>query len=81
MKVQLNVLCDSLIRPLTGGEFTLEEGSNIADLMAHAIQRCGKPDPRALEFISYLQNNKPAQADSELIPDATVTVVKVPLGG
>jgi hypothetical protein len=45
------------------------------------MERDGSPDPRSLNYLLYLQNSRAAQVDTELVPDATVTVARMVFGG
>jgi len=81
MKVHLKIICQSLLSPLESGAFEIDEGSNIQDLIDAAIMRHGSPDPRALNYLLFFMDSSPANAQTELRPDAQVMITRVLTGG
>ena len=80
--VEVKLISSELTPGLSGGEYTIEEGSTILDLLAQCQNVCGAVIPEENYPQMYpLFNGKPVKLDSEITKDGKLQICRIARGG
>jgi hypothetical protein len=82
LTVNVKIVAYELMPGLTGGEYKIDAGSTIRDLLALCEKLCGTTIPLNNFSAMYpLFNGKPAGLDSKILEDGTLHLCRVVTGG
>jgi hypothetical protein len=82
MRIEMQMVGRSILKPLESGEYDLAPGSTVADLIEAAERRHGEiPDRRILDVMLFLDNDIPVQYDTPLSETSKVKVMLKIFGG
>jgi len=80
--VEVKLVSSELTPGLSGGEYDIEEGSTVLDLLKLCQSVCGAVIPEENYIQMYpLFNGKPARLDSEITKNGTLHICRFARGG
>ena len=82
LTVDVRFIADELTPGLVSGEYSIEGGSSVRDLLAVCETVCGIGVPETnFKFMYPLFNGRPVSLDSEITDSGTLHLCRVVLGG
>ena len=82
LTVNVKFVASELTPGLTNGEYSIEDGATVLDLLAHCESECSASVPEAnLKHLYPLYNGKPVRLETEIIENGTLHFCRVVLGG
>ena len=80
--VNVKFVADELTPGLVGGEYEIEDGSTVSDLLSHCEDRCGaKIPPNNYKLMYPIFNGKPLALDSAITKSGTLHMCRIVVGG
>ena len=80
--INVKFVANELVPGLVNGEYTIEDGSTVLDLLAVCEAKCGASVPeKNYKFMYPLFNGKPVSLDKALTEDGTLHLSRVVMGG
>ena len=81
MTVNMRFVCREIVGPARAGDYSLEDGETVGQLMAVAAAENGTFIENYADHVVYLVNNKPATAQLTLHEGDHVIVLRKAHGG
>ena len=83
LTVNVKFVAKELAPGIESGEYSVEDGSTVRELIVLCADRCGVPAPseKSFELMYSLFDGKPATLDGALTKDGTLHVCRVVMGG
>ena len=82
LKINVKFVANELVPGLVNGEYSIEAGSTVRELIAVCEAHCGVSIPtRNFAFMYPLFNGKPLPLDRALTEDGTLHLSRVVMGG
>ena len=82
LAINVRFIAKELTPGLISGEYTVDVGSTVRDLLAECGNKCGSPVPeKNYDFIYPLFNGSPATLDSQLNENGTLHICRAVVGG
>jgi len=82
LNINVKLIAHELVPGLIGGEYSIEDGATVRDLLAECEVRCGVIVPeKNFEHMYPLFNGKPVTLESPITQDGTMHLCRVVLGG
>ena len=82
LTVDVKFVANELVPGLEGGEYDIEDGTNVRGLLAVCENQCGVTVPeKNFMFMHPLFNGKPVRLDSAITQNGTLHLCRIVLGG
>jgi len=82
LTINVRFIANELVPGLVNGEYTVEDGSTVRDLLAVCESRCGVSVPEInFRFMYPLFNGKPVMLDSAITGNGTLHLCRIVTGG
>ena len=80
--VNVRFVADELTPGLTGGEYDIQDGSTVGDLLTLCESKCGAKIPEGNFKLMYpIFEGKPLRLDSEITKSGTLHLCRIVMGG
>ena len=82
LTIDVRFIANELVPGLQSGEYEIQDGKNVRDLLTLCEEKCGAPIPeKNYKFMYPLLNGRPITLDSALIESGTLHLCRVVTGG
>ena len=82
LNINVKFIAHELVPGLIGGEYSIEDGATVRDLLAECETRCGATVPeKNFEYMYPLFNGKPVTLESTITQNGTLHLCRIVLGG
>ena len=82
LTVNVKFVASELVPGLESGEYSIEDGSSVLDLLRECERVCASSVPENnLKYMYPLFNGKPVRLESEITESGTLHLCRVVLGG
>lgn len=82
LTVNVRLVADELTPGLTGGEYCIEDGSTVRDLIKQCESVCGVSVPQGNYKLMYpIYNGKPLPLDGVITQSGTLHLCRIVMGG
>jgi len=83
LTIQLKLVANELTPGMENGEYEIESGTTVRNLITLCADRCSAPEPseQKLGMMYPMFNGRPAMLDSSLTQDGTLHICRIVMGG
>ena len=83
LKIQVKLVAQELAPGIENGEYQIDSGSTVRDLVTLCANRCSvsEPSEQKLSKMYHMFNGKPAMLETVLTQDGTLHICRIVMGG